>query len=261
MNRNSMFKVGLYTCIGLGSLIALATGTPQWWTDQGVLNANSAQDEAAANQGQLKYMALKASEECQGQFPLLDLSEIEDLVSSFNASNNLVAVNLGQLKYVAQPFYDVLASHLLLTNAWPAGMVSGPYPWSGSGNASQDDALANLGQLKYIFSMGLDSWYSSADSDGDGLPDDWETVNGLSSASHDSDGDGMADGWEILHGFDPLIAADGLADEEPDGLTNAEEFERQTDPHTSTPDGVLVVIPATGTYQANEPNLVLTLQP
>jgi len=50
----------------------------------------------------------------------------------------------------------------------------------------------------------------------------------------DSDGDGLTDNWEIEHFGD--LSRDGSEDEEPDGLTNAEEFEEQTDPNESDTD-------------------------
>jgi len=261
MNRNSIFKVGLYTLLGLGAGVALAT--PQWWTDRGVLNTNSAQDHAAANLGQLKHVASKASEEFQAKLTGIDLSEITGMVAGFSATNNSIAINLGQLKYVAQPYYDVLWDNDL-TNAWPVGMTTGPYPWS---NSSADYALANLGQLKYLFSFDPAGWHSPVDTDGDGLSDDWERENGLSPTNSDSDGDLLSDGWEVLYGFNPLSSpgageADGDADG--DGLTNLEEYERGTHPDDITnpsPTGVLVVIPEEGNYLANEPDLELTPSP
>ena len=98
------------------------------------------------------------------------------------------------------------------------------------------------------------------DTDGDGLNDGAESTAGTNPLNVDSDGDLMADGWEVLHGFDPLDAADASADADSDGLTNLHEFERKTDPHASTPDGVFVVIPDQGNYWANEPDLELAPQ-
>ena len=91
------------------------------------------------------------------------------MVSTFTTNNNHAAVNLGQLKYVAAPFYDVL-SFGNLTNAWPAGMLIGPYPWSA--DSTYDSAIANLGQLKYLFSFDLAGIVDpNLDSDGDGYSD------------------------------------------------------------------------------------------
>jgi hypothetical protein len=46
----------------------------------------------------------------------------------------------------------------------------------------------------------------------------------------DSDGDGMPDTWETAHGFNPNSAADALLDSDGDGMTNLEEYIAGTDP-------------------------------
>ena len=46
----------------------------------------------------------------------------------------------------------------------------------------------------------------------------------------DSDHDGMPDDWERKHGFNPDAAADGAQDEDKDGYTNLEEYLNKTDP-------------------------------
>jgi hypothetical protein len=104
---------------------------------------------------------------------------------------------------------------------------------------------------------------SSFDSDGDGMPDEWEITNGLnryvddSSLDPDQDGltnlaeyqngtdpnkldtdeDGMPDGCEIQYGLDPLDSdgdngADGDLDS--DGWTNYEEYINGTNPNDDT---------------------------
>ncbi len=95
----------------------------------------AASDYAAANAGQLKYMAAqmrKALDHCGGAS-----QEIADLVDGFSQSDNYAAVNLGQLKYVAKPFYEHLGR---------------PLPWTTDTTADdQDYAAANLGQIKRLF--------------------------------------------------------------------------------------------------------------
>jgi hypothetical protein len=53
---------------------------------------------------------------------------------------------------------------------------------------------------------------------------------GPQSASGDSDGDGMPDAWETLHGLDPFNPLDAALDSDGDGLTNLQEYQIGTDP-------------------------------
>jgi hypothetical protein len=64
----------------------------------------------------------------------------------------------------------------------------------------------------------------------------WKDVNfpppapGATAAA-DTDGDGMPDAWETAHGFNPTDPTDGPADSDGDGYTNVEEYLYRTDPH------------------------------
>ena len=105
------------------------------------------------------------------------------------------------------------------------------------------------------------------DSDGDGIPDDWETDHGLDANNcadaswdndddglknlqeflhgtevdnNDSDGDGMDDGWEVRYRLDPTDASDADKDTDHDGYSNLEEYQAGTNPrnkkdHPDTP--------------------------
>ncbi|MEM7219493.1 MAG: hypothetical protein AAF515_14090 [Pseudomonadota bacterium] len=75
-----------------------------------------------------------------------------------------------------------------------------------------------------------------ADSDGDGIGDgaeprpldDLDGDGSVGVLDADADGDGIIDGEEIAAGLDPTDAADGPADPDADGLSNAAELRRGT---------------------------------
>jgi len=127
---------------------------PQWWIDYNALDLTASPDDyAVANSGQLKSIASKAREAMND---ILTNSggagtAVNTMVNSFQSTSNYAVINLGQLKHVAVPFYDRLSPNH--TNGWPVGMITGPYPWSGSTNSPGDYVIVNIGQLKYIFSF------------------------------------------------------------------------------------------------------------
>lgn len=94
------------------------------------------------------------------------------------------------------------------------------------------------------------------DTDGDGMPDAWESTYGLDPndpgdaallsdsdtltnldefmnrtdpTDPDTDGDGMTDGWEVLYSLNPLVN-DASADLDGDGITNLAEFTGGSNP-------------------------------
>jgi hypothetical protein len=50
-------------------------------------------------------------------------------------------------------------------------------------------------------------------------------------APADSDHDGMPDEWETAHGLNPKDASDAQADPDKDGYTNLEEYFNRSDPN------------------------------
>jgi hypothetical protein len=86
---------------------------------------------------------------------------------------------------------------------------------------------------------------------------DGSEITELYNNTVDTDGDGIPDWWEIQYGFAIYDVSDASADADSDGLSNLEEFERSTDPKTSTLNGVLITIPDDGTYRIAEPDLEL----
>ncbi len=93
-----------------------------------------------------------------------------------------------------------------------------------------------------------------ADPDGDGASSFeeflWWLNNGASCAitnvsvpagpnptAFDTDGDGMPDGWEMLNGLNPINPSDASGDLDGDGLTNLQEYQFGSDPRNTDSDG------------------------
>lgn len=175
---------------------------PSWWTSRGVIEASSAgNDFEAVNAGQVKHVAKMAAAEMNANLVEGAGDSIDQMVTSFSSvsptDSDFEAVNVGQLKAVAKPFYDRLIE---------LGLASA-YPWSDSDPYRDDFRLANAGQVKNLFSFLI----ASVDSDGDGLPDEWE-ISMFGDLSHDSNGDGESSGMG-------------------DQLTNEEEYWMGVDPN------------------------------
>ena len=200
--RHSLILASAVTAL---TVTAHAYG-PSWWSDRTVVtNCPSTNDYAAANQGQLKHVATQAYLEMNDKFVGGSGPAVSNLVSSFTTNCNYCFVNLGMLKYVAQPYYDRLRD-MGDTN---------DYPWANAASAD-NYALANVGQVKYLFSFGVDT-------DDDGLPDVWETryFGDATSGSPtvDSDSDGAMNDQEFASSTDP-----NSQDTDGDGLTDGVEI-------------------------------------
>ena len=93
------------------------------------------------------------------------------------------------------------------------------------------DGLLNIEEFNYWFSHAQTLLaYSAANA---AIATNWW----LDPTNPDSDGDGMGDGWETLQGFDPGNAADGDGDStDGDGVTNRTEYLWGSDPHNSDTD-------------------------
>ena len=128
--------------------------------------------------------------------------------------------------------------------SFPTPLPSGLYRTVAKAPAA--DASGNALAAVY-----LNQWRiaSNKDTDGDLIPDDWETRYGFNPAvadantntipdgNDDNDGDGIINRIEVLFGFDPTKTdtnnngiPDGSEDSDADGLGDAAEFTAGTDP-------------------------------
>ena len=91
--------------------------------------------------------------------------------------------------------YDVFANSNLAT----ASNTNYPWAWIGRGYHCSTYQLTNLPPTSAFLVLG-----HPTDSDLDGLTDAYELlVSKTNPANPDTDGDGMIDGWEVINGLDP----------------------------------------------------------
>ena len=149
------------------------TGYPAWWTNAAdgtqIIDSTASHEVsknyAPVNAGQLKNVAAKARQYFSLYLPGGVGTEVNTLVDGFNATTyspgNYAAVNLGQLKAAAKPFYDRLMAagydtrQHLIDRGYPSNWSS-DYPWLPATPVAENYAPANLGQLKAVFSF--DVW-------------------------------------------------------------------------------------------------------
>lgn len=248
--------------LSLASLLVCPSGAvspvePAWWAQYEAVDPYGQSDDfAAANVGQLKYIASRAAAalndaEAAALVPLnasqlQAKTAIDAMLAMWNqpplpdvSRDDFQALNAGQLKQVASLFYDRLG----LPHPWPA--VS-----------TDDHQMVNVGQLKHVFAFdprfrgavvaatipasllqaAVDAWNalptkpagsSLDDFDGDGNPNLQQYLSGrplLDPA--DLDGDRIPDSVETASGgiLDPLRFADAVADYDNDGVMNHEEL-------------------------------------
>jgi hypothetical protein len=148
---------------------------PWWWASCGVTATTGVQtnDFAAATQGQVKWIASRACAVLDANLLGGAGEAVSNLVRSFQApgANDYAAVNAGQLKAVAAPFYDRLRAC-----GWPCVLPDGmttnqAYPWSGAAQPPNDYAAVNIGQVKYAFSFDPFDVYMVPDFDRNGVID------------------------------------------------------------------------------------------
>ena len=119
-----------------------------------------------------------------------------------------------------------------------AGEALAPEDIAGSGAvvfSASDVGVADVNGSGLVTARGEGLSWVRAVADGE-----WSQILVHVDANLDSDGDGLPDDWEVENGFDPLDPNDALADRDADGLTNLEEFLAGTDPADADTDGDLL---------------------
>jgi hypothetical protein len=245
MNKKRI--VGLAAVLALLGALALADPPPpvypQWWLDYGVVTAqppsssnSTAYDAwmqtnyAPVNLGQLKNFAAQASAYMNAWLSAdtnttveSDLSNISANVSGFGLNstvNNYAPANLGQVKNVAQPFYDLLTAvgynttaslNYELTGNANSGNWTNTYPWINSTANTTNYSPVNLGQLKFVFNFDLSDAEAYRSGTAGYLQVLLESMLGgnpgaLGSGTPDTDGDGANDGTDLFP-LDPAFNA------------------------------------------------------
>ncbi len=212
----------LFTVVAAPMMLKAAP--PGWWSERGVIDTSqAANDYAAVNQGQVKFIAEQAAAELDAHCPGGAGDIVHTLIATWGTptatTNDFTAVNLGQLKKLAEPFYDRLKL-VGYTNA---------YPWNPDQSLVNNYAAANIGQVKNLFSFDLT----------------------IITASNDTNHDGMADWWEQYYFHSPNVDPDG--DPDGDGLSNIQEYLQGTDPTDAYNGQPPTIVAVSGTPQTAAP--------
>lgn len=242
---------GLVTAFILNGMIAPAA-PPAWWSygSPPVIDAAAAPapdaNHGVANIGQAKWVAKNALEALRLTLPGLAAQVEAGLVGSGKPiaswaipvtqpekDAQRAPLLLGQLKAIAAPFYQQLATvapewvaAAFLRNGMPA---TGTYPWSTDPADDANRAPATIGQLKAVFALDFLADYETG-ADADDLSDLWEQAVVNASAT-----DGFTDISQINRGNAAAALLDsGYTEPVPpkaddldgDGLSDAWEKER-----------------------------------
>lgn len=98
------------------------------------------------------------------------------------------------------------------------------------------DGIPNIFETLYPFLDANNPLDAALDQDSDGLSNLNEFLNNTNPAVADTDGDGISDGYEVTHGLDPNSITDATTDPDSDGLSNLKEYQLGTNPNLADTD-------------------------
>jgi Bacterial TSP3 repeat len=218
----------LFLSLLLAQSTHLSAADPGWWATRGVTTAASPSNKSPATIGQAKHMVSNALAELQTRLPASEYSALQAEVTAVvnlalpvtpaDFEKQRAVLLVGQVKALAQPFYDRLRSldpawlnqkmyqlNIRLAEPGSPAFTYSPYPWTVSTTDDSNKAVATTGQLKSVFALPLEFWvtpdslnpalpWGPVDTDGDGLSDITEIAMGTIPSLLDSDNDGYSDG-------------------------------------------------------------------
>lgn len=108
-----------------------------------------------------------------------------------------------------------------------------------SGSAAGGGVRAELGEPSGAAdgAQAGEAFAADGDTDRDGLTDRTELLLGTNARSDDTDGDELPDGWETRNQLDPRAGADAGTDADGDGLLNRTEYRVRSNPQARDTDG------------------------
>lgn len=230
---------------------------PAWWNDgtPPLISEGAENNSAICSVGQAKWMVSEALRGLTSALPglaaevrtdldgraedksdrIVDLS-VPDPKNEEWIEQQKAALTIGQLKALADPFYRKINA---VNSAWLTNQrvtnqtnhTNSIFPWTSETDDDANSAIATIGQLKSVFALRFSTLDTSGgeptelDSDGDGLPDEWEMIhfgNLDQGANGNPDGDDFTNLEEYLFRFNPNEKSIGI-DIDQDGWLDHQE--------------------------------------